>query len=113
MEAGQIAQFEVDDARFWLRMDWGQFKAMLRDVNDAEAREDSVAFIAMLEDMLLTFITRTEGLTVEDTEHDSLDADIGDDRRVIDALAPAQVMAIFEGLTNIAEQLQASAIPPP
>ena len=106
MKAGQLTEVAVGDATFWVKLSWGAYKKLNRQLNKLE-QNDTEAVLSFAEDNLVKLVSSCEGIEDENGKPvKNLTA------KVIDELPPGFILELWHKIMTVGEELSGGAVPP-
>ena len=106
MRAGQLTLVEVEDAKLWVKLSWGGYKKLNRELKKCD-QDDTEAVLSFAEGNLLKLVSSCEGVESEDGKPaNKLTA------KLIDDLPPTFVLKLWRKIMAVGEDLGGGAVPP-
>ena len=97
---------EVEDAKFWVKLSWGTYKRLNRELNKLD-QDDTEAGLSFAESNLVKLVGSCEGVEGEDGKPASkLTA------KLIDDLPPRFLLELWRKIMTVGESMGGGAIPP-
>ena len=106
MKVGQLTDVTVGDATFWVKLSWGAYKKLNRELNKLD-QDDTEAVLSFAEANLLKRVSSCDGVDDEDGKPiKKLTA------QVLDSLRPVVVLELWRKIMAVGEDLGGGAVPP-
>ena len=107
MKVGQLTEVPVGDATFWVKLSWGAYKKLNRQLNKLD-QNDTEAVLSFAEDNLVKLVSSCEGIEDEDGKPiKKLSA------KVIDDLPPGFILELWHKIMAVGEELGGGGASPP